>query len=316
LKDQQEPTVIAEAPPLVWPSWLVHIEGTQLKIQQGAEGKLPALQSSFYTNVPMTKVRAFYEDLFKTNNYQIVTGGLETGHTMSGVQQNAFGQVAADYYPDGQPGPWIDIRVSFSRQVLNGPIRVYMKMTSHPYARYGPELTHKHKLPPLPSGTPRGANESQEAADERARAGAESMKKYDQPIRPRPGPPIPGLTWPAWLVHIEGQPLKIQKSVNGSSMTAFTSSYTTAMDIESIRSFYADQLSYNGYSVAPIYLPRTQSAHIPASHGGSVKGVSYPNGSPGPRFEILVQFRPADFKVPEGPNRVDLRVSAFSEEQP
>ena len=308
--------MVAEAPPLLWPAWLVHIEGTQLKIQQGADGKIAYLQGSYYTNVPMTKIRSFYEELLKANAYRMVTGGLKTGHTMSGVQQNAFGQVEGDNYPDGQPGPWTNIRIDFSRAVLNGATRVNVKFTTHPYVRYGSQITHIHKLPPLPDRAPRLSQESQQAADERERKDLQHMEKYDQPVGPRPGTPIPGFTWPSWLVHMQGQPLKIQKSANLSSMTTFTSSYTTSMDGESIRSFYADQLTYNGYSVDPMYLPRAQSTHKSGtSHAGSVKGVSYPNGAPGPRIEILIQFRPADLKVPEGPNRVDLRVSAFSEEQ-
>src|SRR5262249_3771598 len=115
--DLQEPQVAAEAPPLLWPAWLVHIQGTQMKIQQGADGKIAYLQGSYYTRVPMTRIRSFYQELLKANAYQMVTGGLETGHTMSGVQQNAFGQVEGDNYPDGQPGPWTNIRIDFSRAV-------------------------------------------------------------------------------------------------------------------------------------------------------------------------------------------------------
>jgi hypothetical protein len=44
---------------------------------------------------------------------------------------------------------------------------------------------------------------------------------------------------------------------------------------------------------------------------GSVKGVSYPNGSPGPRIEILVQFRPVNMRGSDLPMKVDLRVSGF-----
>ena len=73
------------------------------------------------------------------------------------------------------------------------------------------------------------------------------MGKYDKPVAPRRGPAVAGFAWPQWLVHIEGQALKIQKTPN-----MFTSSFTTNMDSDSIRSFYADLLSYNGYSVDPI----------------------------------------------------------------
>jgi len=53
-----------------------------------------------------------------------------------------------------------------------------------------------------------------------------------------------------------------------------------------------------------------------ADHLGSVKGVLYPNGSPGSRIEILVQFRPVDMRGDDLPMKVDLRVSAFAEQEP
>lgn len=93
--------------------------------------------------------------------------------------------------------------------------------------------------------------------------------------------------------------------------------YTTNMDSESIRAFYADLLSYNGYSVddpASAVSSRLRSSG-PSSHMGSVKGVVYPNGSPGPRIEILVQFRPVDMRGSDLPMKVDLKVSGFPTEE-
>jgi hypothetical protein len=91
-------------------------------------------------------------------------------------------------------------------------------------------------------------------------------------------------------------------------------SYTTNMDSDSIRAFYADLLSYNGYSVDPISTGLRSTG--PSSHMGSVKGVAYPNGSPGPRVEILVQFRPVDMRGSDLPMKVDLRVTGFPTDQP
>jgi|KBSMisStandDraft_5_1062788.scaffolds.fasta_scaffold38234_3 hypothetical protein len=315
VRDQQEPTVAAEAPPLVWPSWLVHLEGYQLKIQQGTDqAKNDYLRTTFNTHAPMTQIHSFYLNLLKANDYPGVTGGLETGHTISGVQQNASGRLEADNYPNGQPGPYTDIRIDFSRFVLNGPIRVSIKVTAHPYISYGHEITHRHNLPPPRPST---SSRSQEAADEFERSSTVHMQKYDQPVVPRKGPPIKGLAWPSWLVHIEGQPLRVQKSVNNSSMTAFTSGYTTNMDSDSIRAYYSDLLTYHGYSIDPIYteVPRVRS-NSPASHMGSVKGVSYPSGNPGPRIEILVQYRPVDLRGSDLPMKVDLRVSGFPPDTP
>jgi len=89
------------------------------------------------------------------------------------------------------------------------------------------------------------------------------------------------------------------------------------MDSDSIRAYYADLLTYNGYAVDPIYtdVPRVRS-NSPSTHMGSVKGVSYPSGNPGPRIEILVQFRPVDMRGSDLPMKVDLRVSGFAAATP
>jgi hypothetical protein len=52
---------------------------------------------------------------------------------MTGVQQNATGYVEGSNYPDGAPGASSDIYVSFSRSVLNGPITVTLRFTTHDY---------------------------------------------------------------------------------------------------------------------------------------------------------------------------------------
>jgi hypothetical protein len=295
---------VAEAPPLVWPPWLAHLDGAQLKIQQGVDqSKKDYLQAVFYTNAAMTRIHSFYEDLLQTNDYRVVTAALETGHTVSGTSQNAWGHVEADNYPNGEPGPHTNIRVDFGRNVLNGPIRVSIKVTAHPQLSYGHEIIHRHNLPALPA--PRPSSKSQEAAGEQERQGREHMQKYDQPVAPRPHPSV---SWPAWLVHIEGQPVRVQKT----SSAMMTASYTTNMDSGSIRAYYADLLSYNGYTVDPVSGGNSRlRSSSPAGHAGSVKGVSYPSGSPGPRIEILVQFRPVDMRGSDVPMQVDLRVSGF-----
>ena len=91
-----------------------------------------------------------------------------------------------------------------------------------------------------------------------------------------------------------------------------SASYTTNMDSESIRAFYADLISYHGYSVdaIPSSSPGLRGSS-PDSHMGSVKGVSYPNGSPGPRVEILVGFHRVNMRGSDFPMKVDLRVSGF-----
>ena len=304
---QEGPTVVADAPPLVWPAWLVHLDNVQLQIKQGADGsKNSYLLATYYTHAPMTQIHTFYESLLKTNDYRIVTAGLETGHTMTGTSQNAWGHVEGDNYPNGQPGPYTSIRVDFGRSVLNGPIRVNIKLTAHPQVRYGPEITTRHSLPPLPPA--RRSSEAQEKSDEWERKSNERMQKYDKPVAPRPRPTV---AWPAWLVHIEGQPLRVQRT----SSSWMSASYTTNMDSESIRAFYADLLSYNGYSVDPTSSGSRLHTTGATSHMGSVKGALYPSGSSGPRIEILVQFRPVDMRGADLPMKVDLKVSGFPAEE-
>jgi hypothetical protein len=64
--------------------------------------------------------------------------------------------------------------------------------------------------------------------------------------------------------------------------------------------------------VDPIYtnVPPVRS-NSPASHMGSVKGVSYASGNPGPRIEILVQFHQVDMRGSNLSMKVDIRVSGF-----
>lgn len=74
-----------------------HLDGAQVKIQQSVDpSKKDYLQAVFYTNAAMTRIHSFYEDLLQTNDYRVVTAGLETGHTVSGTSQNAWGHVEAD----------------------------------------------------------------------------------------------------------------------------------------------------------------------------------------------------------------------------
>src|SRR5215472_2474578 len=72
-----EPTVVSEAPPLQWPTWLVNIDGAQLAVKQGVDqSKLNYLESTYYTRQPMTKIHTFYLELFKANDYAGARGGL------------------------------------------------------------------------------------------------------------------------------------------------------------------------------------------------------------------------------------------------
>jgi hypothetical protein len=80
----------------------------------------------------MTEIYNFYRDLLNSHEYP-ARAKLSTGQTMSGVVQNALGYVEGSNYPDGPPGAYTVVHVSFDRSVLNGPITVSLRFTTHEY---------------------------------------------------------------------------------------------------------------------------------------------------------------------------------------
>jgi hypothetical protein len=123
----------APAPPLVWPSWLVSVRGPALRPESGVDQSKDAmLKARYTTNAPMTEIYDFYRDLLNSHEYP-TRSRLSTGQTITGVQQNALGYVEGSNYPDGAPGAYSVIRVDFDRSVLNGPITVTMRFTTHEY---------------------------------------------------------------------------------------------------------------------------------------------------------------------------------------
>jgi hypothetical protein len=125
----------APAPPLEWPAWLTRAEGGLPTIYKGSDPAYAGLLKAEYASgLPMSKLFAFYKDLLSSNGYQIDRGYVQTGQTFSGVQQNADGVVEGNVYPDGFPGPYIEIRVRFSRNRLNDPIRVTIGFRTQAYA--------------------------------------------------------------------------------------------------------------------------------------------------------------------------------------
>ncbi|HVO97845.1 MAG TPA: hypothetical protein VMT15_07250 [Bryobacteraceae bacterium] len=123
----------APAPPLIWPSWLVHVSGAGLRPASGVDPAKDAfLTARYVTNTPMTEIYHFYRELLNSHEYP-TRSSLSTGQTMTGIQQNALGYVEGSNYPDGAPGAYSVIHVSFDRTVLNGPITVILKFTTHEY---------------------------------------------------------------------------------------------------------------------------------------------------------------------------------------
>ena len=124
----------APAPPLDWPSWLVHIKGAAVSITKGVDqSRKSYLKARYVTSAPMSELHSFYEDLLNANEYRVHTSKLSTGQTISGVVQNAWGFVEGTNYPDGAPGPRTVIHVSYTRSKLNEPITVEMRLTAYEF---------------------------------------------------------------------------------------------------------------------------------------------------------------------------------------
>jgi hypothetical protein len=123
----------APAPPLIWPSWLVNVNGAPLRTEPGVDySKDAMLKARYTTTVPMTEIYRFYRELLSAHEYP-TRSSISTGQTLSGIQQNATGYVEGSNYPDGAPGAYSTIHVSFDRSVLNGPITVSLRFTTHEY---------------------------------------------------------------------------------------------------------------------------------------------------------------------------------------
>ena len=121
------------APPLVWPDWLTHVRGAPLTPKSGVDpAKYEFMTARYTTNVPMTEIFDFYRGLLLAHGYR-PKAEIATGHTQSGIQQNALGQVEGFNYPDGFPGAYTVVEVSMDRTVLNGPITVSLRFSTHGY---------------------------------------------------------------------------------------------------------------------------------------------------------------------------------------
>lgn len=128
---------------------------------------------------------------------------------------------------------------------------------------------------------------NQRMADLRAQQRAEhtqgdGMKRFDTPVYPEPKAPATPLTWPSWLVRVDGAKLSVEK-FSGQLRSSFTSSPTR----EGIQAFYFGLLTAHGYRV-------TQSlAAVPEKFGSWVQGSSGPDNEFGRRVVIWVKIKPA-----------------------
>ncbi|MDX2154103.1 MAG: hypothetical protein SFV54_25410 [Bryobacteraceae bacterium] len=127
----QKPFYNDDAPPLVWPSWLVQVGSTQPpKPMAGESYGKRHLEHRYRTTLPMTDVYRFYEALLKTNGLRVANSQIGTGQTLGRIVQNASGYVEGHRSEDGTVGgPSTRVEATFRRHHLNEPITVTLRVT-------------------------------------------------------------------------------------------------------------------------------------------------------------------------------------------
>ena len=126
--------------------------------------------------------------------------------------------------------------------------------------------------------------------------------------------PAPPLVWPAWLVHIKGQALKVGRQVDQSKKDCLTAKYVTSEGMSAIHDFYQDLLRAHDYPVhaAKLETGQTTTGYV-QNAWGYVEGDNYPEGHPGPWSRINVHF--SRFKLNE-PITVTLTFTPYEFKAP
>jgi hypothetical protein len=152
--------------------------------------------------------------------------------------------------------------------------------------RRDPDTTVKVTYSPRLETNERMANlRAQERAEH---AQSDPIKKFDTPVYPQAKTAVPPLTWPSWLVRVDGARLPVEKFPG-----LLKSSFTSMPTREAIQAFYADLLNAHNYRV-------TQGlAAAPEKFGSWVQATADPDSQLGRRVVIWVKIRPVgeDFAV-------------------
>jgi hypothetical protein len=106
------------------------------------------------------------------------------------------------------------------------------------------------------------------------------MKKFDKPVAPGAKTPV-ALSWPSWLVRVDGAKLAAQKVAG-----ELKSSFTAEGPRRDLEAFYTDLLDTNNYTVTKT-LPTTAD-----EYGSSLLGSSEPEAKTGKRTVIRVRIKP------------------------
>ena len=146
--------------------------------------------------------------------------------------------------------------------------------------RRDPDTEVKVTCSPRLAANERTANMQAEQRAEHAQS--DPMKKFDTPVYPEPKAAAAPLTWPSWLVRVDGAKLSVEK-FSGQLKSSFTSSPTR----EGIQAFYAGLLTAHNFRVTE------RLAAVPEKFGSWVQGTSGADGELGRRVVIWVKIRPA-----------------------
>ena len=147
-------------------------------------------------------------------------------------------------------------------------------------SRWEPNTRVKVTCSPRLASTQHILDEHDAARSERARN--DPMKKFDNPVYPEPKPAHAPLSWPSWLVRVDGARLPIEK-VSGQLRSSFLSGPSR----EDIQYFYANLLASHGYRM-------TQGASaMPEKFGSWVLGTAKSDSDLGRNTSIWVKIKPA-----------------------
>jgi hypothetical protein len=111
-------------PTLVWPPWLVRIDGARLQGEKGLDNVgLKTLQCSYYTTAERNAIQAFYTDLLNGHGFPVRS---QNGPSWP---MNHKGWIEASDHGIGE-GPRIDIRIEVA--LTGDTTRVDLRMTARP----------------------------------------------------------------------------------------------------------------------------------------------------------------------------------------
>jgi len=120
------------------------------------------------------------------------------------------------------------------------------------------------------------------AAARSALARNDPMKTFDNPVYPVPKPTLSPLSWPTWLVRVDGARLPVERFSG-----QLRSSFLSAPAREDIQYFYANLLALHGYRV-------TQgTSAVPEKFGSWVQGNISPDPELGRKISVWVKIKPA-----------------------